>query len=563
MIYNSKVIDWKGYIMNAILFTGDNSPLTKEEVKVFKEAKKIISTNNDNNKKKHSKLFIFGIILIVLLIILGVLSTIFALINMNNDKILNGISILGIDVSNKTKEDAKETLTQALSNRLDDDVILKHNEEMYTFLPNQVDANYDLDKVINQAYMIGRDGNIFQNNLSIINTYLNKFSLTPDFTISSDKLNELVTQMDNQFKDGLKDPSYEIDGNNLVITAGNDGAITNKDELKNIIIEKFIIIDYNTDPIIVPIENKKCASIDIDKIHTEIYQAAVDAYFSSNPYTIHASSNGLDFKISIDEAKALIDGNSSTYTIPLKVLYPNVTTDQIGSEAFPNQLASYSTNYSSSSSNRSTNIALATSKINGKVIMPGETFSFNSTVGQRTAQSGFKEAGVYVNGTVATGIGGGICQVSSTLYNAVLRANLEIVDRSNHEFLVGYVPIGTDATVSWGSPDFKFKNSRSYPIKISATTSGKNVYIKIWGLNESTEYDVEIQSYKTSTISYKTTYTTDSSLSSGQTKVIQNGSNGAKSETYRILKLNGEVISKTLISRDTYQPHNRIIAKGN
>ncbi len=549
--------------MNEILFTGDKSPLTKEEAKIFKEAKKIISTNNDNNKKKHSKLFIFGIILIVLLIILGVLSTIFALINMNNDKILNGISILGIDVSNKTKEDAKETLTQALSNRLDDDVILKHNEEMYTFLPNQVDANYDLDKVINQAYMIGRDGNIFQNNLSIINTYLNKFSLTPDFTISSDKLNELVTQMDNQFKDGLKDPSYEIDGNNLVITAGNDGAITNKDELKNIIIEKFIIIDYNTDPIIVPIENKKCASIDIDKIHTEIYQAAVDAYFSSNPYTIHASSNGLDFKISIDEAKALIDGNSSTYTIPLKVLYPNVTTDQIGSEAFPNQLASYSTNYSSSSSNRSTNIALATSKINGKVIMPGETFSFNSTVGQRTAQSGFKEAGVYVNGTVATGIGGGICQVSSTLYNAVLRANLEIVDRSNHEFLVGYVPIGTDATVSWGSPDFKFKNSRSYPIKISATTSGKNVYIKIWGLNESTEYDVEIQSYKTSTISYKTTYTTDSSLSSGQTKVIQNGSNGAKSETYRILKLNGEVISKTLISRDTYQPHNRIIAKGN
>ena len=263
----------------------------------------------------------------------------------------------------------------------------------------------------------------------------------------------------------------------------------------------------------------------------------------------------------MDEAKKTITGNEETYTIPLKTLYPKVSTDDIGQEAFPDLLASYSTSYASSSSNRANNVALATSKINGTVLMPGETFSYNQTVGQRTLKAGFKEAGAYANGQVVSSVGGGICQVSSTLYNAVLRANLDIVDRSNHMFAVGYVPIGTDATVSWGSPDFKFKNSRTYPIKIVATTSGRKCYIKIFGLKENNEYDVEIQSYSTGSIPYKTTYTTDNSLTKGKTKVIQKGSNGARSVTYRILKQNGKVISKNLISKDTYQPHNQIIAE--
>ena len=194
--------------------------------------------------------------------------------------------------------------------------------------------------------------------------------------------------------------------------------------------------------------------------------------------------------------------------------------------------------------------------------MPGETFSYNRTVGQRTVGAGFKEAGAYVNGQVTTAIGGGICQVSSTLYNAVLRANLEVTARTNHMFPVGYVPIGTDATVSWGSPDFKFKNNRNYPVKIVATTGGKNVYIKIFGLKEDSDYEVQIQSYTTGSIPFKTTYTKDASLAPGEEKVVQNGSNGCYSAAYKILKKDGKEVSRTLISRDTYQPHNKVIARG-
>ena len=131
--------------------------------------------------------------------------------------------------------------------------------------------------------------------------------------------------------------------------------------------------------------------------------------------------------------------------------------------------------------------------------MPGEEFSYNQSVGRRTTSAGFREAGAYSGGKVVNSVGGGICQVSSTLYNVVLRANLEVTDRSNHMFAVGYVPIGTDATVSWGAPDFKFKNNRTYPIKIVASTSKRNVYIKIMGLKEENDYEVQIISYRTVT----------------------------------------------------------------
>ena len=196
-------------------------------------------------------------------------------------------------------------------------------------------------------------------------------------------------------------------------------------------------------------------------------------------------------------------------------------------------------------------------------INDGEEFSFNGTVGKRTAANGFKTATVYSNGQVTTDYGGGICQVSSTLYNSVLRANLEITNRTNHTFTVGYVPIGLDATVSWGSPDFKFKNSRNYPIKIVATTANKKLTISVYGLKEDVEYEVELISYKTGTVPYSTVYTTDSSLGKGKTKVVQSGSNGATSVAYKILKLNGKEVSRTLLSKDTYSPHNQIIARGN
>ena len=557
--------------MNAILYTSGNTTsqeLTPEESKIFDEADKIIEQNsNDFSNKKsehksHIGLLIFSIIFFIVFILASVFSTVFAFININNTTFVSGISILGIDVSGLSKDDAKQKVSDDVSNRLSTDVIFKHNDETYTLLPSSVGGSFDIDKVIDDAYSVGRSGNIFQNNFAILDAMINSKNFIPDFSFNSDSFDDSVSQMNSNFADGIVEPSYDISGNNLIIKSGKNGNIVDSDKIKSLFVDKLTVVPYNTDSIEVPVFSKEANKIDIDAIHSEIYKEAQDASYTTNPYVVYPSSNGLDFNISIDEAKALITGDKDSYTIPLKTLYPNVKTSDIGIEAFPNLLSSYSTSFASSSSNRATNVSLATNKINGKVLMPGEVFSFNDTVGKRTPQAGFKVAGVYMNGQVATDYGGGICQVSSTLYNAVLRANLEIVDRSNHMFEVGYVPIGTDATVSWGAPDFKFKNSRSYQIKIVTSSSNRKCVVKFYGLKESEEYDIEIVSYRTGSVPYRTTYTTDSSLAAGQQKVIQRGSNGAKSVAYRIRKKNGQVISKELLSKDTYDPHNQIIAVG-
>ena len=546
--------------MNAILYQESSSELTKNALKYFKKAEKIINKSK-HKKSNHNRKLIIVFTIVAIVLVCFIFSVIFALINQTNNRIISNISAMGVDISNLTMDEAKQKLQEKIQERLETDIVLKHNDEDYILTPSQFDFSYDIDKTLEKAYMVGRNGNIFENNYEILYQKKHKKDFEMDVSYNEDLLKNIIPQLNSGFKDGIKEPSYEVDGSKLIITSGQDGSIVKYEELKSLILEKMEDENFNTDSIDIPVETGKADEIDIDSIHKEIYKEAVNASYSTNPYKITASSNGIDFAISIDEAKAMLKTKKSEYTIPLKVIYPSVTTDSIGAEAFPDLLSSYTTSYATSNSNRSNNIALAASKLDGTVIMPGETFSYNETIGKRTVSAGFKEAGAYSNGQVVTEVGGGICQVSSTLYNAVLRVNLEIVSRKNHNFQVSYVPIGTDATVSWQQPDFKFKNNRNYAIRIKATTSNKKITIQVYGLKQADDYEVEIQSERTGTIQYKTTYTTDSSLRKGQSKVIQKGSNGATSITYKILKRNGEVVSKEVISRDKYQPHNQVIAR--
>lgn len=387
-------------------------------------------------------------------------------------------------------------------------------------------------------------------------------NITPGSSYSEEMLDSLITEMETNFSDRFIESSYYIENNQLIASKGQNGFIVSRDALKKQIVYLMNNLLYDIDTITIPVEQKETTPLDLVKIHEEIYRAPQNAYYTKDPYVVHPHVDGVDFSIPVEEAINLLNNSSEQCAIPLKVLSPNITTNQIGSEAFPDLLGSFSTSFSTRNVNRSTNIRLATSKINGTVIMPQETFSYNQTVGKRTAAAGFKSAAVYSGGAVTTGIGGGICQVSSTLYNSVLLANLEIVERYNHGFNTGYVPAGRDATVSWGGPDFKFKNTRDYPIKLVCSVSGGTILTQIFGLKSNNEYDVEIQSAITQYIPFKTITKQDATLAKGKTKVIQSGSNGCKSVCYRILKKNGEVVSKTLLSTDTYNPHNKMVAVG-
>ena len=539
--------------------------ITKQDEEVLKKAEEIIETAEVQTEKKNPSIKLRWLIIpiISIVFILLVLSTIFAVFNQNSNLIVKGIHIKGIDVSGLTQEQAKEKVTEAFIESLSADLILTHNGEEIALSPADIYASFDIDEAVNLAYNIGRNGNLFQQNFEIIAAFTSRYNISPGFSYSAELLEEKLTQIEQNLPDYVVQPSYTVEGNELKIQNGKAGILIDRSTLTSQIVHVLNNLENATQKIEIPTISVASDPIDLDAIYQEVHKEAVDAYYTKDPFAVYPSSTGLDFSVSLDEAKAMLTEQKEEYVIPLKVVYPKVTTNDLGSEAFPDLLATYSTTFSTKNTNRSTNIRLATQKINGVVLMPGETFSYNQVVGKRTTASGFKVAAVYSNGEVSEGVGGGICQVSSTLYNAVLFSNLEVTERRNHTFHTGYVPAGQDATVSWGAPDFKFKNNRNYPIRIVATVSGGKITTKIYGLKQADDYTVKISSSIVGSIPYKTTYKTDSSLGAGNTKVIQKGSNGLKSVTYKILYQNGKEVSREVISRDTYQPHNQIIARGN
>lgn len=231
-------------------------------------------------------------------------------------------------------------------------------------------------------------------------------------------------------------------------------------------------------------------------------------------------------------------------------------------ELYTDLLAEYKTSFNEQQINRSQNIKIATDKINGTVVLPGEIFSYNNTVGYRTESDGFKSAPMYIEGKLVNGIGGGVCQVSSTLYNAVLCANLEVIERKNHQFLPAYVDAGRDATVADGYIDFKFKNTRKYPIKIACSAQNGMLKVKLYGKKQDIEYDVKIQTTIKEIKPYATIYEYDNNIEKGEHIVAQVGKNGYECKVYKIVSLEGDIISKSIISTDIYNVMNEIIIIG-
>lgn len=487
----------------------------------------------ENERHSPSKTMrILGIGIFVFMILLCIAFLIFTFVNSKNENIISRVSIKGIDVSNLSVEEAKETLQNYINENLPENINLVHNDYETSIPLSALNVSFDINSAVEQAYKTGKSGNIFENSFTTLKTWMNPIDIELTVTLDEEQLKSALNDISSKLPDTVIESGYYIEGNNLIITRGSEGNVVNVDQMCTYIKNGISNLTLKYRALDIATVSKQPSEIDIEKIYDEIYKEPVDAYYTQDPFAVYPSENGLDFAISLDEAKKMLLEEKSEYVIPLQTLYPNVTTNMIGTEAFPDMLSTYSTRYSTSDKDRTTNLQLATSKINGTVLMPGETFSYNQVVGERTIAAGYKEAPIYVEGEVVDGLGGGICQITSTLYNAVLYANLEIVERSNHQFVPSYVTASRDATVVYGSIDFKFKNNRDYPIKLVCSVSGGIAKFDIYGLRTDNEYQVEISSYVTGS-------TADSTYS----------------EAYRILKQNGQVVSTELLSKDTYKRH--------
>lgn len=236
----------------------------------------------------------------------------------------------------------------------------------------------------------------------------------------------------------------------------------------------------------------------------------------------------------------------------VKEVPPKRTLEDLWRLGIRDVVALYTTRFNAGDQDRTYNLKLGAEAINGHIVASGEVFSFNEVVGPRDARQGYREAPVIIKNELVPGIGGGICQVSSTLYNAVLLAGMDPVERSNHSLPSAYVGLGRDATVAYGSIDFKFKNTRPEPVMLGSRVHGNALTIAIFGTPR--EEKVEITTTVQEEIPFPVLFQEDPTLKPGEDKLKQEGKPGYKVVVRRRIWQSGRLVRDEILSRDTYQP---------
>ncbi len=246
--------------------------------------------------------------------------------------------------------------------------------------------------------------------------------------------------------------------------------------------------------------------------------------------------------------------------LPIKQLSANIKKEDLVD--MDSVLGEFSTDYSSSEPNRKDNIALSSIKFSHVLLKPGEEISFLNTIGDITKENGFKTSNVISDGEFQRGLGGGICQVSTTLYNAIVRADLEIVERHSHSKPIGYVANGTDAAVVQPSKDLIFKNDFAHPVYITAKADGKKLEYIVYGSKKDKDYDIELVPVSLGSYGPKTVVKYSNALYVGQQKVEKIGSRGYSYKTYRVKKVGDKEVERTLLNESYYTPSNRVVIQG-
>ena len=310
---------------------------------------------------------------------------------------------------------------------------------------------------------------------------------------------------------------------------------------------------------------------DIEAIAEQIYVAPVDATIEFFPdekemFKITPEQGGLylDTEKVMDELKKRADsGQYGELVLKATPLEPQVKSVDL--QKLTHRIVQFSTNLGDSNEKRTHNVIFALSKVNGLRLDPGEVFSFNKVVGPRTLKAGFEMAPVIMpDKSMQDDEGGGVCQSSSTLYNAVLRADLEIIERYHHSFPVSYIPIGLDATVTYGGADLKFRNNRETPIFIRTYSVGRDVFVEIYGEPLPDGMTIDCVSEIVETIPAPKAQEIEDKegkyvTKPGQRKVHVSSKPGYRVKSYKVYYVNGEKVKTELIVNDYYKPIKGII----
>ena len=299
-------------------------------------------------------------------------------------------------------------------------------------------------------------------------------------------------------------------------------------------------------------------------IGSKIFKKPVDAHpIIKDDGSVTIKDSEIGRYMDINEAKDLINLDilhEDKIELPVYKTEPKIYSNYY--DGIDKKLGDFETDYSSSIKNRKENIRLAASKFNNMKLNPGDEISFNDVVGEISEKTGFKSATVIVGGEYESGIGGGICQVSTTLYNSLILSDLEITERHNHSRPIHYVDLGTDAAVARGYKDLKFKNNTNNPILILSEANGEKLNFKVLGNGSDRDYEVKIIPQLLGTVSPGVDTIYSDALPDGESTVRESGARGYSYKTYKEIIKNGEVVDKKEISKSYYLPKDKVVVVG-
>ena len=313
-----------------------------EEKEKFEEnvQKKVIEKLGKSYKRK------VAIITILLFVIaISLVSTIFSVIYMGKDIIAPNIYLESINIGGLTKEEAKEKIAKRYEEKSNKEIkaVLKDYEQIIK--PEMVEFNADINKLVDLAYMEGRNGNIIENNYTIISRYFNKKNLEISYNINEELMQKLLEEIAGKIPEKVKEPSYNVDGTKLFVYPGMKGNEVNKLSLREKIVSIMKDIDKISDEdlkITIPVDIKQPNNIDIEKIHNEIYEKPENATYNEQTKELKLDKDGLDFAISMDEAKNMLKEKKEEYIIPLRKVKAEITYDKLGKDIFPDLLRNIS-----------------------------------------------------------------------------------------------------------------------------------------------------------------------------------------------------------------------------
>lgn len=459
-----------------------------------------------------------------------------------SDTIYPKVSVNGTDVGGMTAAEAASALEAAGWGEGEKTVTVELPLE-HTLTVNAADVGAELTarEAADRAFDYCHGGTIIENVMAYVRCLVSGAEVEIKAEVDEAALADIVREEVTQVKSGLMTSGVEIKGDTLEVVKGASAVEIDESELMSLV--KTALEDMKYGPLDYELEVNASVELDIDELYNSICCEAKDAYYDKEKKEVVESVTGVDFNKA--EAQKLWDAAElgETVEIPLELTEPERTTEYVESRLFADDLGeTVTTSLAGSTQNRITNVQLAAASIDGIILAPGEQFSYNDALGERTTERGYKAAGAYSGGQVVQEVGGGICQVSSTLYYAALLANLQIDVRTCHYFPVGYLPAGLDATVSWGGPEFKFTNNRDWPIKIEASvdTAKNTVSVHIVGTDEDGSY-------------VQMTYATW--LVYGNSEYPETAT-GYKAATYRsVFDKNGNLLSKELEAYSEYHYH--------